>query len=173
MRLSSKAHYGLLMMVGLAQAYRGKPVSLSLIAQNEGLSLGYLEQLVLRLRKVGLVESTRGIKGGYRLTTLPCLVTIGKIVRALEGPVAPIGCASESSESPSCQQETRCFSRQIWQQLRDSIVEVLDSTTLADLCSPLLTRAKKEPKRAGAETSLEHFSHCNLCSLVSQCPGGK
>lgn len=173
MKLSSKAHYGLRAMVDLAQAYGGEPVALSSIAQTEGLSLGYLEQLTLRLRKAGLVEGSRGIKGGYRLAASPCMVTVGKIVRALEGPVILLECASGSGKSSSCQQEARCFSRQIWQQLQDSIVEVLDSTTLADLCSPLLSTAKKKVRPDTAEVSPQHPEECHLCSLVSQCSGGK
>ncbi len=163
MKLSSKAHYGLRAMVELAQAYGGEPLALSTIAESEGLSLGYLEQLVLKLRKEGLVESTRGARGGYSLATLPCLVTVGSVVRALEGPIAPVACASEEANPSPCQHEAACSSRQAWQQLRDGIAQVLDSISLAHLCSPALPSGRGK---------IATKNDCHLCSLISLCPGG-
>jgi Rrf2 family protein len=155
-------------MVELARAYGKEPVALSSIAQAEGLSLRYLEQLVLRLRRRGLVESVRGARGGYRLSALPCQVTVGRVIRALEGPIAPVGCVSETGSSTRCQREASCSSRQVWQQLRDSINQVLDSITLADLCSP---------RQPAGENSLKDKiprppqPDCQLCFLVPLCPG--
>lgn len=134
MKLSTKSHYGLQAMAKLAQAYDLGPLSLADIAVAEGLSLPYLEQIVLKLRRAGLVEATRGAHGGYHLTAPPTLVTVGEVVRVLEGPIAPVGCASEQEDPNCCSREEECPSRPVWQQLRDSIARVLDATTLADLC---------------------------------------
>lgn len=134
MKFSTKAHYGLRLMVGLAQGYDGGPIALAAIARAEGISLGYLEQLAARLRKAGLVEGTRGVRGGYRLTTPPSQITVGHVLRALEGPIVPVGCVSEDIKSGYCDRERDCRSRRVWQQIYDTLTQVLDSTTLANLC---------------------------------------
>jgi len=135
-KFSTRAHYGLRVVVDLARSYGGEPVSLMAIAKAENLSLGYLEQLVSHLRRAGLVEGSRGARGGYRLKRSPSEITVGKVLRALEGPVAPITCASERTEKNPCEWEDACPSREVWQRVRGSLVEVLDSMTLADLIRP-------------------------------------
>jgi Rrf2 family protein len=122
-------------MIALAQGYRKGPISLAEIAKSEDISLSYLEQLMAVLRKASLVEGIRGAHGGYQLTADPASITAGQVVRALEGPLAPAECVSEGVEAGYCRRETVCPSRPLWQQLRDSIAHVLDTTTLADLCS--------------------------------------
>jgi Rrf2 family protein len=122
-------------MIALAQGYRKGPISLAEIAKSEDISLSYLEQLMAVLRKASLVEGIRGAHGGYQLTADPASITAGQVVRALEGPLAPAECVSEGVESGYCRRETVCPSRPLWQQVRDSIAQVLDTTTLADLCS--------------------------------------
>jgi Rrf2 family protein len=122
-------------MIALAQGYRKGPISLAEIAKSEEISLSYLEQLMAVLRKASLVEGTRGAHGGYQLTADPASITAGQVVRALEGPLAPAECVSEGVEAGYCRRETVCPSRPLWQQVRDSIAQVLDTTTLADLCS--------------------------------------
>ena len=134
MKVSSKGHYGVRAMVVLARAYGGGPLALSGIAAREGLSSGYLEQLMMQLRRAGLVEGSRGAHGGYVLTEDPSRVTVGQVVRALEGPVEVAACASEVGEPNCCEKESTCASRLVWQRMKDSITQVLDSTTLADLC---------------------------------------
>lgn len=134
MKFSTRGHYGLRAMVALARAYGQGPVALGEIARSEELSLGYLEQLVAALRRAGLVEATRGTHGGYRLAAEPARVTVGEVLRALEGPVAPVECASEVLGPAVCGREGACPTRRLWERMRDSIVQVLDSTTLADLC---------------------------------------
>jgi len=121
-------------MVALACEYPRGPMSLAEIARSESIPVGYLEQIMARLRRAGLVESTRGLRGGYRLVAEPSRVTVGQVVRTLEGPIAPAECASEAGEAASCQREMACPSRVFWELLRDRISEVLDATTLADLC---------------------------------------
>lgn len=133
MRFSTRAHYGLRAMVALAGHYHEGPVALAEIARAEGLSLGYLEHLAAALRKAGLVASTRGMRGGYRLTAEPSQVRVGDVLRALEGPLAPVECATEGIPSSHCEREESCPSRPLWERLRDSVSQVMDSTTLADL----------------------------------------
>lgn len=103
------------------------------IARSENISLSYLEQLIASLRKAGLVESTRGVHGGYELTADPATVTVGQVVRTLEGPIAPAECASEIENPGCCQREADCPSKILWEHVRDNIAQVLDATTLADL----------------------------------------
>ena len=137
MKFSTKGHYGLRAVVNLAKVHGEGALTLTEIAKNEGLSLGYLEQIMATLRKAGLVESKRGAHGGYQLTNEPAFITVGDILRVLEGPIAPTQCASEVIGPGCCERELACPSRLVWQRMRDSIAHVLDSTTLADLCQEL------------------------------------
>ena len=135
LQVSQRTHYGLRAMTELAKAYGQGPRSLARIAEVEHLPVGYLEQLAIPLRRAGLIEATRGAHGGYQLARSPALVSVGEIVRALEGAVTPVECLSEDYPTGSCVRELGCLSRPIWQRVKDSIDQVLDSTTLADLCA--------------------------------------
>jgi Rrf2 family cysteine metabolism transcriptional repressor len=132
-KVSSRAHYGLRAMTELAKAYGSGPLALSEIARVEGLPAAYLEQLVAELRKAGLVGGVRGLHGGYTLTRAPSQITVGEVVRALEGPIAPVECTAEDYAAGSCQREPDCLSRAVWQRVKESIDAVLDATTLQDL----------------------------------------
>lgn len=108
------------------------PVSLKSIAERQDISEHYLEQLVAGLRKSGLVKSVRGAQGGYVLGREPAKIRVGDVIRVLEGPIAPVDCVSE--EDPECcAKADYCVTRTIWEKVRDSISEVLDSITLADM----------------------------------------
>jgi len=121
-------------MVDLAQYYTpNEPVPLARVAEREGISEGYLEQLVTFLRKGGLVRSVRGAQGGYLLTREPARITVGEIIRCLEGPLGPTGCVSED-DPESCLRADTCATRIMWERIRESVARVLDSTTLEDLC---------------------------------------
>lgn len=134
MKLSTRGEYGLRAMLELARRYGEGPVSLKGIAQRQDISEHYLEQLVSGLRKAGLVRSTRGAQGGYMLAKKPEEITVGDIIRVLEGPIAPMECVSEK-EPPECERVHDCITRTIWARVRDSINQVLDSITLADMCA--------------------------------------
>ncbi len=121
-------------MTQLASAHGHGLLSLAEIARNELLPLSYLEQLVGDLRRAGLVEGTRGLHGGYRLTRSPDEITVGQIYRVLEGPIAPVECTAEDYLPHSCELEGACLSRSVWQRVQESISAVLDATTLGDLC---------------------------------------
>lgn len=127
-------------MAQLARSYEGGLLSLTEIAKAEHLPLAYLEQLVGELRRAGLVEGTRGLHGGYRLSRAPGAITVGDVYRVLEGPVAPVECTAEDYQPGACDMEHGCLSRSVWVRVQQSISQVLDSTTLADLargCEPV------------------------------------
>ena len=133
MRLSTRSTYGMRAMFDLALAYGQGPVSVTTIAQREHLTVPYLEQLLNRLRRHGLVDSVRGPKGGYLLSRAPQLVTIGEVVRALEGAPALVttdGAGRRHQEAPPSHQVTQW----LWQQLGAKIAEAFEATTLKDLC---------------------------------------
>lgn len=134
LKVSSRVHYGVRAMTELAKAHGSAPVPLSEIARIESLPLAYLEQLVSDLRRAGLVEGTRGLHGGYRLTRSPAGVSVGEVVRALEGPIELVECLAEAYESGACGREPECMSRGIWFRVQHAIDRVLDATSLQDLC---------------------------------------
>src|SRR5258708_23138887 len=115
MKVSTRVHYGLRAMTELARSYRqDRLLSIAEIARNEGLPLAYLEQLVGELRRAGLVEGTRGVRGGYRLSREPQAINVGEVYRVLEGEVAAVDCTASDYSPGSCARETVCLSRGIW-----------------------------------------------------------
>ena len=155
MMFSTKAEYGVRVMVELARRAGEHPIPLAEIAAHDGLPLAYLEHLVARLRKAGLVDSRRGSRGGYMLARPPAEITMAEVVEALEGSIAPIECISQGPDgSIVCSRESDpghvCPTKLLWTRVRFAIVSTLRGTTLADL---LVT-----PSSASAEA---------LSSLVS------
>jgi len=135
LRVSTKGEYGVRIMVDLARHYGGRPRSLADISQAEMLPLAYLEQLVKLLREaeLPLVSSTRGAHGGYRLSRRPEDITMGEIVRVLEGPIAPMICATEGEMSQICGFLDSCKTKYLWARVRDAVAQTLDGMTLAEL----------------------------------------
>jgi Rrf2 family transcriptional regulator, cysteine metabolism repressor len=143
MMFSTKAEYGVRVMVELARRAGEDPIPLAEIAAHDGLPLAYLEHLVARLRKAGLVDSRRGSRGGYLLARPSEEITMAEVVEALEGSIAPIECISQAPDgSIVCSRESdpghACPTKVLWTRVRASIVSTLQQTTLADL---LLARA--------------------------------
>lgn len=135
MKLSTKGRYGVSAMYDLALHYGEGPISLKSVANRQGISEHYLEQLMSVLRKAGYVKSVRGAQGGYTLTKDPSLITVGDIIRVMEGPIAPVDCLlADTDDNDYCERAGICVTRGIWAKVRDSISEVLDSISLADLC---------------------------------------
>src|SRR5207248_10749139 len=132
-RISSKGHYGLLAVAELARRHDQGLVSLNEIANVEHLPLPYLEQIIAPLRTAGVVEATRGLHGGYKLARDPAEVSVGEVVRWLEGPIALVECTTEGYLSGTCEREAGCTSRGVWHQVSDAINNVLNTLTLADL----------------------------------------
>ncbi len=145
MIFSTKAEYGVRVMVELARRGGDQPVPLAEIAEHEGLPLAYLEHLVARLRRADLVESRRGARGGYLLAREPAQITMAEVVEALEGTIAPIECISSTpGGGVVCARETDpdhvCTTKILWTRVRFAIVQTLAETTLADL---IPTKRKK------------------------------
>ncbi|HEY8867543.1 MAG TPA: Rrf2 family transcriptional regulator [Solirubrobacteraceae bacterium] len=135
---STKAEYGVRVMVELARHARDEPISLTEIADGDGLPLAYLEHLVARLRKAGLVESRRGARGGYLLARPAREITMAEVVEALEGAIAPIECITEGADGAlMCSREAEadhvCSTKLLWTRVHGSIVETLQATKLSDL----------------------------------------
>lgn len=133
MKISTKGHYGVQAMFDLAQRNGEGPISLKSIAERQNLSEHYLEQLFATLRKAGLVKSVRGAQGGYTLAKEPEEIKVGDIIRVLEGPIAPVECVN-LEDPEQCMKSESCVTRSVWAKVRDSIEDVLDSITLADMC---------------------------------------
>lgn len=150
MMFSTKAEYGVRVMVELARRAGGDPIPLAEIAAHDGLPLAYLEHLVARLRKAGLVDSRRGSRGGYMLSRPAGEISMADVVEALEGSIAPIECISEAADgSIVCSRESSpdhvCPTKLLWTRVRFSIVRTLKETTLADLLAPSLPAAALMP----------------------------
>jgi Rrf2 family cysteine metabolism transcriptional repressor len=158
MMFSTKAEYGVRVMVELARHAGGEPVPLAEIAAHDGLPLAYLEHLVARLRKAELVDSRRGSRGGYMLARPPQQITMAEVVAALEGSIAPIECISEAADgSIVCSRESSadhvCPTKLLWTRVRMSIVSTLRETTLADLmAAPALATVVPPPAQATGPT---------------------
>jgi Rrf2 family cysteine metabolism transcriptional repressor len=138
MMFSTKTEYGVRVMVELARRSGEDPVPLAEIASTGDLPLAYLEHLVARLRKAGLVDSRRGSRGGYLLARSPTEITMAEVVEALEGAIAPIECISQAPDgSIVCSRESDpahvCPTKLLWTRVRFAIVRTLQETTLADL----------------------------------------
>ena len=139
MMFSTKAEYGVRVMVELARRSGDEPIPLAEVAANDGLPLAYLEHLVARLRKAGLVDSRRGARGGYLLARPAEEITMAEVVAALEGSIAPIECITEGTDgSLVCAREAAdddrvCATKLLWTRVRGSIVRTLEDTTLSDL----------------------------------------
>lgn len=133
--ISKRTQYGLKAMLALGRKYREGPILISTLAKEESIPIKFLEAILLDLKSRGLLESKLGRKGGYYLNRPPSSITIGSIIRIIEGPLAPLPCASETAFRPceECVDVENCGTRIIMRRVRDAVSEVLDRTTLADL----------------------------------------
>lgn len=132
--LSQKTRYALRALLFLAEEGDSLPVRLARIATSQSVPSKYLELIMLELKKAGLVTSVRGPKGGYSLALPASAISFGQIVRAMEGPIALISCASVNFYAPcgDCHDEASCAIRRAFSELRDRSTEILDSITLAN-----------------------------------------
>jgi Rrf2 family cysteine metabolism transcriptional repressor len=138
MLFSTKAEYGIRLMVELGRSPGTEPIALSTVAEAEMLPLSYLEQLVAKLREAGLVTSTRGAHGGYRLARPAEEIDMLEVVQALEGPIAPMECFHIEREGRVlCSHEAddgrACATKLLWTRVQGSVTKALNGTTLADL----------------------------------------
>ena len=143
MIISTKGRYGLRAMFELAKEYGEAPRSIKHIAELQGLSEQYLEQLFSKLKAAGLVKSTRGAGGGYSLTDAPQNITVGCVLTALEGPLTPAECVGDDAQG--CENIGMCTTHIIWQRIYDGFNNVLDSITLGDMVNDFKRQTKDTP----------------------------
>lgn len=147
MKLSLKGEYALRALLVLSREYRDDDsvVPIQEVSKRQNIPKRFLGQILNDLRTAGIVESRRGMSGGYRLRRAPSRITLAEIIRFVEGPLSPVGCVSERFyEKCSCPDESRCAVRSVMKDVRDAIVRVLDGVTLADLNERAL-RLELEP----------------------------
>ena len=146
--ISKRTQYGLKAMLALGRRYGEGPVLIATLAKEETIPLKFLEVILLDLKGNGLLDSKKGKGGGYHLSRPPSTITVGSLIRMMEGPLAPLPCASETAfrACPECPDIESCGTRIIMRQVRDAIADVLDHTTLADLLKQ--TETARATKRA-------------------------
>lgn len=132
MKLSTKGRYGLRALIDLAVYSEESAVSISSIAAREQISESYLEQLVAKLRKAGLVTSIRGAGGGYKLARPAQEISVGDILRALEGNLEAVKCAGLDAEK-GCEEADFCVTKYVWQRINESITQAVDEIKLSQL----------------------------------------
>lgn len=141
MKLSVRGEYALRALLVLGRDYveDDSVVRIQEISRKQNIPKRFLEQILNDLKSAHIVESRRGVAGGYRLRRSPEKITLAEIIRHVEGPLAPVSCVSEKFyEKCSCPDESRCAIRSIMKEVRDGIVKVLESTTLAHLAERAL-----------------------------------
>jgi len=133
--ISKRTQYGLKAILALGRRFREGPVLIATLSKEESIPLKFLEVILLELKGQGLLESKKGKGGGYHLSRPPSTITIGSVIRMMEGPLAPLPCASETAFQPckDCPDVESCGTRIIMRQVRDAMATVLDNTTLAEL----------------------------------------
>ncbi|MED3625110.1 RrF2 family transcriptional regulator [Neobacillus thermocopriae] len=142
MKVSSKGEYALRALILLGNS-QGSVLSIQEISDKTLVSIHYLEQILLQLKKMGYVTSKRGVKGGYMLHKKAAEIHLGEVIRDLEGPLSPMACASITKYEP-CPLEEGCQLKPLWSLIRDTIAYVLERTTLEDLLENRILLQKGE-----------------------------
>lgn len=147
-QLSKRAQYTLRALYALTRKYGAGPVLITSLSQEEAIPKKFLEQILLSLKSAGYVASKKGKGGGYVLAQPPEKITIGSVIRAVEGPLAPLPCASETRfrKCDECVDIQTCGTRIVMRQVRDAVAAILDQTTLAMVCAQV-DAAKSEKQR--------------------------
>jgi Rrf2 family protein len=133
--ISKKTKYALQALTTLARKYGEGPVLIATLAKDDDIPIKFLELILLDLKNGGVLDSKKGPRGGYRLNRPPEQITIGSVIRLIEGPLAPLPCASETAYRPceECRDVEHCGTRMVMREVRDAIAEILDRTTLRDI----------------------------------------
>lgn len=132
MKLSTKGRYGLRAMVDLAIHGQDQKVTIKSISERQGISENYLERIIALLKKGGYVTSSRGAQGGYNLSKAPEEISVGEILRALEGNLNPVDCTLTNDEK-ECSQQNLCVTKFVWKRISDSINNAVDGISLQDM----------------------------------------
>jgi Rrf2 family protein len=136
MRLSRRSEYGLRALVDLVRHGDDGPVALATLAERNRLPTKFLEQIMATLKHAGVVRTTLGAHGGYAIAADPTSVSVGRVIRLLDGALAPLGCVSLRYYEPcSCVDEAACPLRDVMLDVRDAMLEILDTETLAELAA--------------------------------------
>lgn len=147
MKLSKKGEYALRSVInlGIAAEVGRALVQVSELAENEQLPVKFLEQIMQALKEAGFVQSVRGKFGGYRLARPARDIRIGEVVRLIDGPLAPIGCVSQTAYEPcTCPDEAHCGLRMLMLDVRNAIANILDRYTLADVVEITLRKLRRD-----------------------------
>jgi Rrf2 family protein len=131
MRISTKGDYATRALQDLALHYDQGPIAIEKIAGRQGLPVRYLEQLLLTLKRAGFLLSKRGVNGGYSLAKPPARITLGEILRTVDGPIEAIYCVDQPQE---CAHGSDCVLRDVWSEVGRAVSAIVDHTTLQDLC---------------------------------------
>ena len=143
MKLSTKGRYGLKAMVDLATEYEsGAKLSIAQLSERQDISYAYLEQLIAVLKKAGLVSASRGAAGGYTLARAPESISVGEVLKALEGSTALVECVGTSGTD--CENVCSCAARPLWLKLQKKIDDVLDSTTIRDMAEDYIQQKERK-----------------------------
>ena len=135
MKLSHRGEYALRALIVLGLNYDKPVVPIQTISQQQNIPKRFLEQILNDLKSAGVLESKRGIKGGYRLARPPEQITLATVIRQIEGALAPVSCVSEFDyQRCSCPNESACAIRSVMKEVRDAIVRIVERMTVAELC---------------------------------------
>jgi Rrf2 family transcriptional regulator, cysteine metabolism repressor len=135
MKLSLRGEYALRALLVLGLNYSPQVVRIHKISQEQNIPQRFLEQILNDLKSARVVESRRGVSGGYRLARRPTEITLAEVIRHMEGALAPVSCVSERFyEKCSCPDETRCAIRSVMKEIRDAVVKIAERVTIAELC---------------------------------------
>lgn len=156
MKLSTKGRYGLKAVIDIAINSEAEVVALSGIAQRQNISINYLEQLIAKLKKAGIVLSFRGAQGGYSLAKKPEEISVGDILRALEGDLSPVDCAEVIAGGNVCSGSDLCVTKYVWKRISDSINKTVDEIMLSEL----VHESKEVLHQHGLDGSLEPYTTC-------------
>jgi len=151
--LSRKCKYGLKAALRLAAEPAGEPMNVTRLASSEHIPKKFLDQILLDLKRRGILQSRKGVGGGYMLGRPPTAISFGEIVRTLEGPLAPIGCVSVTAYArcQECEDESRCGVRVVMKRVRDATADILDHTMLADVVPGVKPAARRRPARRASK----------------------
>jgi Rrf2 family protein len=145
-QLSKRTQYSLRALYALARGYGHGPILISKLAQEEAIPKKFLEQILLSLKTRGLVSSKSGRGGGYSLAQPPSQITIASVIRMIDGPIAPLPCASETRfrKCDECADIDTCGTRIVMKEVRDAMADILERTTLASVCRQVDSARKKQ-----------------------------
>ncbi|MFQ5456280.1 MAG: RrF2 family transcriptional regulator [Nitrospirota bacterium] len=133
MKFSAKGEYGVMAMFVLAMNTGRGPIQLKTIAEKQRIPIKFLEQVMSVLKKSGFIESIRGSQGGYILAKPSEKIKLGDVIQAIDGPIRPMNCVSEEKSS-SCFQAEDCVFKDVWEEVKLSLLNTLNSVTLKDMC---------------------------------------